>query len=159
MIKTFLASVVIATGLIAPQANAAAQQAPWLAHQNMTAATGLSADVILVDGDRHSDGDRGDRHRNRNRDRDHRRHRSDREDGHGYHQGYYNPPRPRASYVQRHRYNRGEYLPRYAEINNPHRYGLKRYSRYVRDDDYVYAVDPNTGSVLALIGLVSKLLQ
>jgi len=59
----------------------------------------------------------------------------------------------------KHHHAKGDKLTRYVVIEQPHRHGLTRYNRYVQDDGYVYAVDPQTNDVLALIGLASRLLN
>tara|TARA_R100001143_G_scaffold1062_1_gene3056 strand:- start:1668 stop:2108 length:441 start_codon:yes stop_codon:yes gene_type:complete len=59
----------------------------------------------------------------------------------------------------KHHHAKGDKLTRYVVIEQPHRHGLTRYNRYVQDDGYVYAVDPQTDDVLALIGLASRLLN
>ncbi len=57
------------------------------------------------------------------------------------------------------RYAKGDKVVNYVVVEQPHRYGLKRYNRYVQNNGYVYAVDPRTNDVLALIGLASRLLN
>jgi hypothetical protein len=57
------------------------------------------------------------------------------------------------------RYAKGDKVVNYVIVDRPQRYGLTRYNRYVQQNGYVYAVDPRTNDVLALIGLASRLLN
>lgn len=58
-----------------------------------------------------------------------------------------------------HVYRRGDYLPDDAiYLHDPRYYGLRDGTYYV-DDGYVYRVDPQTLEVMALIGLVDRLLN
>ncbi|WP_170412830.1 hypothetical protein [Ruegeria atlantica] len=57
-------------------------------------------------------------------------------------------------------YKKGDYITRdYRLIDDPYRYGLNRGGYYVRAEDYVYRVDPDTQKVLNLIGAVADILN
>jgi hypothetical protein len=57
------------------------------------------------------------------------------------------------------RYRRGEYLPRDADyLRDPSRYRLPDGTYYV-DNGFVYRVDPQTLEVMALVGLLDRLLN
>ena len=57
------------------------------------------------------------------------------------------------------RYRRGEYLPRGADyLRDPWRYRLPDGTYYV-DNVFVYRVDPQTLEVMALVGLLDRLLN
>jgi hypothetical protein len=59
----------------------------------------------------------------------------------------------------KHKHAKGDRLTHYVVVERPHTHGLTRYDRYVQDNGYIYAVDPRTNDVLALIGLASRLLN
>jgi hypothetical protein len=152
MFRPIITALALAAGLFAPPAVAAVRVTP-AALEAAAPAPGIMPFVTPAS-DRRYDRRSDRRHRyDRRYDRrqndwrhDRRRHAAP-----GY---YYAPPRGDGP-----RYHRGQHLPRYVLINNPRRYGLTRYHRYARDNDHVYALDPNTGAVIALIGLVSTLLR
>ena len=59
----------------------------------------------------------------------------------------------------KHKHAKGDRLTHYVLVERPHTHGLTRYDRYVQNNGYIYAVDPRTNDVLALIGLASRLLN
>ena len=58
------------------------------------------------------------------------------------------------------RYGIGEYIrDGYIRIDDPSRWGLRRYGYYVRAGDYVYEVNRETHQVLNLIGAIADILN
>ncbi|MGJ8610390.1 MAG: hypothetical protein ACSHWY_04825 [Octadecabacter sp.] len=61
---------------------------------------------------------------------------------------------------QARQFERGDRLDGdYILIRNPSSYGLRDDRSYYRQGDYVYNVDPDTREVLAVIGLISQILN
>ncbi|WP_109464079.1 hypothetical protein [Albibacillus kandeliae] len=53
----------------------------------------------------------------------------------------------------------GHRVDNFQRVSDPHRYGLPKNQTFVVRDSYVYRIDPNTGVVLALIGLAASVLH
>ncbi|APE43788.1 hypothetical protein BOO69_10465 [Sulfitobacter alexandrii] len=143
--KALLTAVGLAGALALASPAFAAPSTPW------TAATGIETDTnVTLIKDRRGKGYR----------RHYRQHRDMRR-GHGHHDARQFGWRHGRSEHHRpyRRYGRGDRVVRYVIIDRPQRYGLTRYPRYVQNDGYVYAVDPQTNTVLALIGLVNQILR
>ncbi len=120
--------------------------------QPLLAAVTGDANVVLIKDDKHYKDHKHKSHK-------HKGHKSDKEyhtdNGRHLARGHYKGKKGHDHY----RYDKGDRIIEYVIVERPHRYGLTQYNRYVQQDGYIYAVDPSTNDVLALIGLASRLLN
>lgn len=147
--RPFLTALGLALAL-SPAAQAAPAGAPQTAAL-VQMAMETDAHVTLIRNDGHKGHRKAERKHRQHAKRGHKRHRDNRRFGHRQERPDYRRP----YYL----YGRGDRVDRYVIIERPERYGLTRYRRYVQNDGYVYAVDPQTNTVIALIGLVNQFLR
>jgi hypothetical protein len=135
---------------IIPAANAAPMG--YAVSQPSLAAVTSNADVVLIKDDKHYKGHKHKGHKYKGHKGDKKYH-SD--NGRHLAKGHYKGKKGHNHY----RYDKGDRIIEYVIVERPQRYGLTRYDRYVQQDGYIYAVDPSTNYVLALIGLASRFLN
>ena len=163
MMKPMMTALALCLGLTAPQAQASATRpVPFTQDMQLTSTPG-----ITLAGDQryrsHYRTHRSERRAHRHERRRHRGERRAHRHSHVYRRSapqyyYVEPRRPAPVILYQHVYPQ-PYAPRYHRIPNPRRYGLHGYRGYAQDNRYVYGIDPDTGRILALIGLVSAILR